>query len=109
MQQTCTGTPNQPPQGEIGRCGIYYGFYSRQCCDPQFPSLTNCYKREAWIRPGYLGETLIQPFGKFPDILAEQICLLVGKPACLPPTEYTLLVVVPPAAAAATAAGVLLL
>lgn len=49
-------TSQNPPQGEIGRCGINDGFYSRRCCDPQFPTITNCYKREAWIRPGYGGE-----------------------------------------------------
>lgn len=57
QQEVCTGSPNQPPKGELGRCGINDGFYSRQCCDPQFPNNTDCYKREAWIRPGYLGET----------------------------------------------------
>jgi hypothetical protein len=55
-QETCT-VQDEPPHGEIGRCGVYDGFYSRRCCSPRFPNVTNCYKREAWIRPGYLDET----------------------------------------------------
>ena len=56
-QEICT-VQSEPPHGSIGPCGVYDGFYPRRCCPeccPTFPS--NCYKREAWIRPGYLGET----------------------------------------------------
>lgn len=55
LQETCTGSPNQSPHGDIGQCGLNDGFYSRQCCSPHFPTLINCYKREAWIRPGDVG------------------------------------------------------
>ena len=51
LQQACTESPEEP-RGEIGRCGVYDGFYSRRCCAMCCPALTNCYKREAWIRPG---------------------------------------------------------
>jgi hypothetical protein len=55
-QQTCTGSPNEPPRGELGQCGVNDGFYSRQCCSSHFPTLIDCYKREAWVRPGYIGD-----------------------------------------------------
>jgi hypothetical protein len=56
QEETCTESP-EPPRGEIGRCGVYDGFYSRRCCTSRFPTLTNCYKREAGTRPGYAGDT----------------------------------------------------
>lgn len=56
LQEVCT-VQSQPAQGTIGRCGVYDGFYSRRCCADCCPAQTQCYKREAWIRPGYLGET----------------------------------------------------
>jgi hypothetical protein len=54
--ETCT-VQTEEPRGEIGRCGVNDGFYSRRCCLAGDPENTGCYKREAWIRPGYLGET----------------------------------------------------
>ena len=54
--ETCT-VQTEEPRGEIGRCGVKDGFYSRRCCLAGDPENTGCYKREAWIRPGYLGET----------------------------------------------------
>lgn len=53
--ETCT-VQTEPVRGEIGRCGVDDGHYSRRCCLPGDPENTGCYKREAWIRPGYLGE-----------------------------------------------------
>lgn len=32
-QGTCT-VQSEPPRGEPGQCGVYDGFYSRRCCDP---------------------------------------------------------------------------
>ncbi|HYY57245.1 MAG TPA: hypothetical protein VE842_07905 [Pyrinomonadaceae bacterium] len=52
----CT-VQTEPPRGEIGLCGVADGFYSRRCCNSGYPNQTGCYKREAWVRPGYLGET----------------------------------------------------
>jgi hypothetical protein len=54
-QQTCT-VQTQQPHGQPGECGVNYGFYSRRCCDPGEPAVTNCYKREAWIRGPFPNE-----------------------------------------------------
>lgn len=56
LQEVCT-VQTEPPRGDVGPCGVDDGFYSRRCCADCCPTRTNCYKREAWIRPGYLGET----------------------------------------------------
>ena len=56
LQEVCT-VQTEPAHGAIGPCGVDDGFYSRRCCADCCPAQTRCYKREAWIRPGYLGET----------------------------------------------------
>lgn len=55
LQETCT-VQTESPRGNPGECGVNDGFFSRRCCTPRFPQLTNCYKREAWIRGPTIGE-----------------------------------------------------
>jgi hypothetical protein len=44
---TCT-VQTEEPHGEIGRCGVDDGHYSRRCCLVGDPENTGCYKRESW-------------------------------------------------------------
>src|SRR5215213_1825380 len=55
QEETCT-VQTESPHRSMGQCGIYDGFYSRRCCTERFPELTNCYKREAWVRGPTIGE-----------------------------------------------------
>jgi hypothetical protein len=66
LQEVCT-VQTEPPRGEVGPCGVYDGFYTRRCCATCCPAQTQCYKREAWIRPGYLGETFDRALVEFID------------------------------------------
>jgi hypothetical protein len=52
---TCT-VQTEEPRAEIGRCGVNDGAYSRRCCLVGVLEETGCYKREAWTRPGYIGD-----------------------------------------------------
>lgn len=81
FQETCT-VQSEPPHGEIGACGVYDGFYSRRCCATCCPAATNCYKREAWIRPGYLGDVFdttvfeVSDYCKTGLLATGEVCLL---------------------------------
>jgi hypothetical protein len=66
LQEVCT-VQSEPPHGAVGPCGVYDGFYTRRCCANCCPTQTQCYKREAWIRPGYLGETFDTALVEFID------------------------------------------